>query len=78
MNHAELIKRRLDEIEAEINSVPRRLSSTTGQPGSEILPHRYNFVDLSDWLERQPRLAEERRRLLHDYERLLKSAEGEI
>ena len=77
MNHAERIKRRLEEIEAEISGVPRRLPTAAGPSVSEILAHRYNFVDLSDWLERQPRLAEERRRLLHEYERLPKSDRDE-
>jgi hypothetical protein len=77
MNHAELIKRRLEEIEAEISGVPRRLPSAAGRSGPEILAHRYNFIDHSDWLDRQPRLAAERRRLLLEYERLPKSAKSE-
>jgi len=76
MSHAQEIKRRLNEIEAELGSASGGRPAA-GSADSEIIGKLHSFVDLSDWLDRQSRLAAERRRLLHEYERLPKRMKGE-
>ena len=77
MTRAEQIRERLAEIEAELAGAPRRVRKpldSIENIGADI----DNFTAVEDWPARREALAKERRELQHEYDRLPKSAKGDV
>ena len=73
MTRAELIKERLEEIDAELNAAPRqRRRDFSAVSLEDILED--DFVAVTEWPARRAELIEERRRLQREFDRLPKHA----